>query len=45
MVANFLPTDASLTLGMRLLVQNLTFSEHGHVAYNNKRELPKAAAW
>ena len=32
MVANILPADPSLTLGMKSVGQNLTFSEHGHVA-------------
>ena len=33
MVANILPADPSLTLGMRSIVKKSTFSEHGRVAY------------
>ena len=33
MEANILTADPSLTLGMRSIGQNLTFSEHDHVAY------------
>ena len=33
MVANILPADDPLTLGMGSVGQNSTFSEHGHVAY------------
>ena len=37
MVANILPADPhASTLGMGSLGQNLTFSEHGHVAYKIK---------
>ena len=36
MVANILSADPSLTLGMGLLGQHSTFSEHGHVAYQIK---------
>ena len=33
MVANILPADPSLTLGMGSIGRISTFSEHGHVAY------------
>ena len=37
MVANILPKDPpNTTLGMGSVDQNLTFSEHGHVAYQIK---------
>ena len=36
MVANILPADPSLTLGMGLIGQNSILTEHGHVAYQIK---------
>ena len=33
MAANILPADPYLTLRMGSIGQNLTFSEHSHVAY------------